>query len=176
MPTTVPMTRRPAPSAMRHATARALVVAASLVFAAACAGGNRGPGESDYEANVRLSADSTLRVARTQLELHGFTVTAAGENALVTTPRPVRADLQSGSKGLRNREWMLRIETSRRALVGGARLRVIGYLLPPAATDPRASGPTSQPATVITSDQGALFGEVSTVARWIQDAAGRAGR
>ena len=89
------------PAARRAAVAaRALAVAASLLAAAACAGGNRGPGDTDYESNVRLSADSTLRVARTQLELHGFTVTAAGENALVTTPRPIRADLQGGSGSL----------------------------------------------------------------------------
>jgi hypothetical protein len=155
---------------------RAFVLAATLAVTGACAGGNRGPAESDFQANVRLSADSTLRIARTQLELHGFTVTAAGENALVTSPRPLRADLQGGSPALRSRQWMLRVETSRRALVGGSRLRVIGYLLPPQATDARSTGPTSQPATVITSDQTALFGEVRAVGGWIQDSAGRAKR
>src|SRR4051812_48594544 len=167
MPTTHPTTRRPALFAARRRAGRAVAAVSALAFAAACAGGNRGPGESDYQANVRLSADSTLRIARTQLQLHGFTVTAAGENALVTTPRPLRPDLQAGSAALKNRQWMLRVETSRRALVGGASLRVIGYLLPPQATDARSTGPTSQPATVITSDQGALFGEVRAVAGWI---------
>jgi hypothetical protein len=131
---------------------------------------------SKNPGNVRLSADSTLRIARTQLQLHGFTVTAAGENALVTTPRPLRPDLQGSSPSLRNRQWMLRVETSRRALVGGSSLRVIGYLLPTQAGDARSTGPTSQPATVITSDQPALFAEVRAVAGWIEDAAGRAKR
>lgn len=176
MPTTAVPTRRSATPAPRRTAGRAFVLAAALAVGSACAGGNRGPAESDYQANVRLSADSTLRIARTQLQLHGFTVTAAGENALVTTPRPIRADLQGGSAALRSRQWMLRVETSRRALVGGSRLRVIGYLLPPQANDARSTGPTSQPATVITSDQTALFGEVRAVGGWIQDAAGRAKR
>ena len=176
MPTTAQPTRRSAPFAARRAAAAACAFVGALTIASACAGGSRGPAESDYQANVRLSADSTLRIARTQLELHGFTVTADGENALVTTPRPVRPDLQGGSSALRNRHWMLRVETNRRALVGGSRLRVIGYLLPPTATDARATGPTSQPATVITSDQSALFGELRAAAQWIEEAAGRAKR
>jgi hypothetical protein len=177
MPTPAATTRRrtAAFAAPRTATVRALALVAAATIAAACAGGTRGPAESDYEANVRLPADSALRIARTQLQLHGFTVTAAGEGALVTTPRPLRPDLQ-GTAALKNRHWMLRVETSRRALVGGSRLRVIGYLLPPQATDARATGPTSQPATVITSDQTALFGEVRAVGGWIEDAAGRAKR
>jgi hypothetical protein len=176
MPTTAATSRRPATPATRRVARRTFGLVAALTIAGACAGGNRGPAESDYQANVRLSADSTLRIARTQLELHGFTVTAAGENALVTTPRPIRADLQGGSAALRSRQWMLRVETSRRALVGGSRLRVIGYLLPPQASDARSTGPTSQPATVITSDQTALFGELRAVAGWIEDAAGRSKR
>lgn len=177
MPTQAATTRRTATStARRTATVRALALAAAVTIAAACTGGNRGPGESDYEANVRIPADSALRIARTQLQLHGFTVTAAGEDALVTTPRLLRADLQGAGAELKNRHWMVRVETSRRALVGGSRVRVIGYLLPPPPKDTRVAGPTSQPATVITSDQTALFGEVRAVGGWIEDAAGRAKR
>ena len=176
---TAATTRRPPATHRRHdavaalRAVRAFALLATLTLAAAACAGHRGPRESDYQTNVGLSADSTLRIARTQLQLHAFTVTAAGENALVTTPRPVPEHLQGGSPGLRGRHWMLRVETQRRALVGGTRLRVIGYLLPPPATDPRASGPTAQPATLITSDQAPLFSEVRAAGRWIEDAAGR---
>lgn len=177
MPMTAATSRRPRATRRRPITraVRVLVLVAALVTAAACAG-SRGPAETQYQSNVRLSPDSTLRVARTQLELHDFTVTAAGADALVTTPRPVGAHVQGSASALSGRHWMLRVETERRALAGGTRLRVTGFLLPPASSDPRASGPTSQPATVITSDQGALFAEVRTAARWIEDAAGKAKR
>ena len=129
---TAATTRRPPATHRRHdavaalRAVRAFALLATLSLAAAACAGHRGPSESDYQTNVGLSADSTLRIARTQLQLHAVTVTAAGENALVTTPRPVPEHLQGGSPGLRGRHWMLRVETQRRALVGGTRLRVIG--------------------------------------------------
>ena len=164
--------------ARRRALFRALgagaLAAAAAGTTAACTG-RRGPAESSFETSVRLAADTALRVARTQLQLHGFEVTAAGENALVTSPRPVPTHLQ-GDGVPAGRHWMLRVEAQRRALAGGSRVRVLGYLLPPPASDARASGPTTQPATLVTSDNGPLFGELRTVGRWIEDAAGRAKR
>ena len=151
------------------------VLALACLAAAAACTGRRGPAESSIETAVRLDADTALRVARTQLQLHGFEVTAAGENAIVTSPRPVPTHLQ-GEGVPAGRHWMLRVETQRRALAGGARVRVLGYLLPPPATDARASGPTSQPAILVTSDNGPLFSEIRTVGKWIEDAAGRAKR
>ena len=153
----------------------ALVLAVAAATATTACTGRSGPAESNFETSVRLDADTALRVARTQLQLHGFEVTAAGENAIVTTPRPVPAHFQGGGVPA-GRHWMLRVESQRRALAGGSRVRVIGYLLPAPSSDPRASGPTAQPATLITSDNGPLFGELRTVGRWIEDAAGRAKR
>jgi hypothetical protein len=167
-------------SALRSRAVRAprllLVVGTLAALGAAACSGRRGPSESQYETTVRTPPDSTLRIARTQLQLHAFEVTPAGENALVTAPRPVPTHLQSGESSLKGRHWMLRVEAERRALAGGSRMRVLGYLLPPPSTNPRATGPTSKQATVITSDQPQLFAEVRAAGRWIEDAAGRSKR
>ena len=151
----------------------ALVVAACV--ATACAS-FRPRDENDFQMNVALAPDSALRVARAQLEAQDFKISAAGENAIVTAPHYLPVPVQDAVPELRGRHWMLRVEASRRALAGGSRMRVIGFLLPPPAPTTGTGGTSMQSASTITSENRALFGEVVAAARRIETAAGRAKR
>ena len=155
------------------ALAAAIVAAAVTIGASACAhaGATGEGGESAYQANVALRPDSTLRIARTQLEHHNFKVSAAGANAIVTFPAPIPAHLQDAST--KGRYWMLRVAADPRAIGGGSRLTVTGYVLPPASSSAGGAAPPPKEAVVVTSANRALFGEVQAAGRWIQDEAFR---
>ncbi|HET7457582.1 MAG TPA: hypothetical protein VFJ74_07995 [Gemmatimonadaceae bacterium] len=173
---------------MRRTNARRiLTVAATIVAttaaAGACArmgagsasgGGGGGGGESSYRADVALRPDSTLRIARTQLEHHNYKVSDAGPNAIVTLPAPIPAYLQDKSGATKERYWVLRVSADPQSLGSGSRLTVTGYLLPPPAA--RAAGAAAPPpagAIPVTSANRALFGEVRAAGKWIQDEAWR---
>jgi len=151
----------------------AAFIAASVAIACASF---RPQDENDYEMNVELAPDSALRAARSQLESQDFKISAAGENAIVTAPHYLPVSVQEALPALRGRHWMLRVEATRRALAGGSRMRVIGFLLPPPAPTAGSEGTSMQSATTITSENRALFGEVVAAARRIEAAAGRARR
>ena len=164
------------------ALAMATVTATVSVVAGGCAhvgSGSAGGGDNAYEAVVSLRPDSTLRIARTQLEHHNYKVSAAGPNAIVTLPAPIPAYLQDKSGTTKGRYWMLRVSTAPQTFGGGTRLTVVGYVLPTAsrpAAAAAAAAPAPQEATVVTSANRALFDEVRAAGRWIEDEAKRTRR
>jgi hypothetical protein len=156
--------------------ATALAAAAVIAAGGGCAraGTGGGGGESSYQAVVSLRPDSTLRIARTQLEHHNYKVSDAGANGIVTLPAPIPAHLQDKSGATKGRYWVLRVSADPQSLGSGTKLTVTGYVLPPNAA--RAAGAAAPPpaeAVVVTSANRALFGEVQAVGRWIQDEAWR---
>jgi hypothetical protein len=125
---------------------------------------------------VSLRPDSTLRIARTQLEHHNYKVSDAGTNAIVTVPAPIPNYLQDKSGSMAGRYWMLRVAAEPQTFGAGTRLTVVGYVLPAASRPAGAAAPAPQEATVVTAANGALFGEVRAAGRWIADEAKRRGR
>lgn len=134
-------------------------------------GAMRSGSDNSFEADVRLRPEAVLSAARTQLMHHGYKVTEAGENAIVTQPRAVPKHLQDADRALAGRSWILRVEASPKSFSGGSGLRVIGYLLPPAARS--ATAQAMEQATVVTAAQKGLFSEVRAAAGWITDEAKR---
>lgn len=155
----------------------AVLAGAVVTAGAACARasvGSGGGGDSSFRAVVSLGVDSTLRIARTQLEHHNYKVSDAGANSIVTLPAPIPAYLQDKSGATKGRYWVLRVAVDPRSLGGGTNLTVTGYVLPPSAA--RAAGAAPPPpseAVVVTSANRALFGEVRAAGKWIQDEAWR---
>ena len=160
------------------------VLCATLL--AACAGMGGGGGES-VSVNVPGTPDSVLRIAATQLQHHGYTVTQAGDGMLVTLPRAVpnylietsnpapgkgRAQQQAAQAAQAPQQWVLRVQTERIFLASGTRLRVAGFIVPPTVRLTSGNA-VQQTAIPITSENARLFREVQVVAQWIADAAAR---
>lgn len=168
---------------MRRRNARRMLSAAAMLAAmvvgSGCArtgatAGGRGGGETSYQAVVSLRPDSTLRIARTQLEHHNYKVSDAGPNAIVTLPALIPVHLQDKSGANKGRYWVLRVAVDPQSLGSNSRLTVTGYVLPPAAA--RAAGtaaPAPAAAIPVTSADRALFGEIRAAGKWIQDEAWR---
>ena len=147
--------------------ARAALAAIAAV-GVACAGLRRGGGGTDYESVVTTTAAAAIRAARATLERDAYKVTDAGENTLVTLPVLIPDRLQDRAGHLKGRYWIMRVSAQPEALTSGTRLRVIGYVLPPASPSGQT---TQQEAIPVTADQPALVGEVRAVGRRIADAA-----
>jgi hypothetical protein len=135
-----------------------------VALGAACV---RLPGapRDDISFRTELAADSALRIAETQLRLHGYAIGARTDAALTTTARAVPQDLRNPRLGREARLWVLRVETGRETLTGLTTVRVAAFVAPA-----RGATPETEP---ITSDNRSLFGEVEAVAGWIRDATSR---
>ena len=153
---------------------RALVVA--LVLATTLSGCARVFGRSDGSdavQSVPVSVDSILRVAATQLRHHGYEVTPAGDNGLVTAPRAVPEWLGGKDAAMKDRQWFVQINAEPHFLARGTRLEVMGYLVPESASKMiTGTTPSVQNAVPVTSRH-ALYQEVRSIAGWIGDAARR---
>lgn len=153
---------------------RRLVVA--LVLATTLSGCARVFGRSDGTdavQSVPVNRDSTLRIAATQLRHHGYTVQPAGEDGLLTAPRPVPAWLAGKDTSMRARQWFVQVRAEPHFMARGTRLEVMGYLIPPSAAKPvYGTTPRVQDAILVTS-KNALYQEVRSIAGWIGDEARR---
>jgi hypothetical protein len=149
---------------------RSIFVVCAIALLSGCARLPGGGSDRAVEVTVNTGIDSTLRVAATQLQHHGYIVTPAGENRLVTAPRAVPDYLVGKDAELRNRQWFVQVSADRSAFVRGTRLSVTAFLIPPTAAGTTA--PQVQNAIPVTSDH-QLWQEVRSIARWIQDGARR---
>ena len=84
-----------------------------------------------------------------------------------------KSTAQKQDASTKGRYWMLRVAADPRAIGGGSRLTVTGYVLPPASSSAGGAAPPPKEAVVVTSANRALFGEVQAAGRWIQDEAFR---
>ena len=149
---------------------RPMITAAAILALGACSRGFGGGGGTPEQVvtNVNTSVDSTLRVATTQLMHHGYKVSPAGENSIVTAPRAIPAYLVQKADSLRNRQWILQVNVSRTAFLRGTRLAVMGYVVPP-STNTVGSGPATAQRAIPVTNKSPLFQEVRAVSGWIAD-------
>ena len=132
----------------------------------------RGSSNGDsVTTTVGLTRGQALDIARTQLVHHGFTVTGAGSDVLVTSPKTVPEYLREASTAKpTSQKWFLVVQGSDVRFFRGTRLRVTGYLLPPGAGQASsvANGKRlEQSAIPITEQNARLFREVQVAANWI---------
>ncbi len=130
----------------------------------------RGPEQDNLAFAAPVSVDSALRIAGTQLQLHGYTITRQSANTIVTTPRVIPSELRNPPRDRPATKWILRVEVTT-TLANEARFRVSGYVVPSARP---ASGQVTTSTVTVTAADKQLFAEVQTVADWIRDAAQRA--
>jgi hypothetical protein len=164
---------------MRAPTALAvLTLSACSLFR----GGNTNTGRSSNEEVVLaipVTADTALRLAVTQLELHNYRVNPAGPGLVVTSPRPVPdylIEVSNEKKPARARQqWILRVQAEPQRFISGSRVMVNGYILPPTSVITAGNG-ISQSAIPVTSENVRLFREVQVVGEWISAAAKRHAR
>jgi hypothetical protein len=151
---------------------------AALAIVAGCAR-IRGSSNSDsVTTTVSASRAQALEIARTQLVHHGFTVTGAGSDVLVTTPKLVPNYLRevSTAKQPSSQRWFLVVQGSDVRFFRGTHIRVQGYLLPPGAGQVSAvtnGTRLEQSAIPITEQNARLFREVQAAANWIISEANR---
>jgi hypothetical protein len=155
-----------------------MAAVALLATAAGCARMRGGPSGDSVTMTVGVNRQSAIDVARTQLQHHGFTVTAVGDEMLVTTPKPVPEYLRevSTAKPAPTQSWFLVVDASDVRFFRGTHVRVTGYLMPPGAGTVAAvknGKRLEQNAIPITQQNARLFREVEAAANWIQSEATR---
>ena len=143
----------------------------ALAIVAGCAK-IRGTSNGDsVSTTVSLTRAQALDVARTQLVHHGFTVTGAGSDVLVTSPKAVPEYLREASTAKpTTQRWFLVVQATDVRFFKGTRLRVNGYVLPPGAgqVNSVANGKRlEQSAIPITEQNARLFREVQVATNWI---------
>lgn len=154
--------------------------AAAILVAAGCAhvtGAGRG---GTISLTTGKTPQQVLAVARTQLVHHGFDVSTAGSDMVVTTPKAVPVYLREVSTARggdqAQQQWFLVVDTERQRFLRGTRVRVTGYLLPAGAGTTRvvaAGNRLEQTAIPVTENNPRLFRQVQVAADWINDALAR---
>jgi hypothetical protein len=150
---------------------------ATLAMVAGCAR-IRGTSNGDsVTTTVNAPRAQALDIARTQLVHHGFTVTGAGSDVLVTSPKLVPNYLREVSTEKQSSQgWFLVVQGTDVRFFRGTHLRVAGYLLPPGAGQVSAvtnGKRLEQSAIPITEQNARLFREVQAAANWIAAEANR---
>ena len=144
---------------------------AALVTAGGCAGIHGSANGDSVTTTVSVPGPQALEIARTQLVHHGFTVTGAGSDVLVTSPRAVPNYLREASTAKPESErWFLVVRASDVRFFRGTHLRVAGYLMPPGAGEVSSVANGSrlaQSAIPITEQNARLFREVQAASDWI---------
>lgn len=150
---------------------------AALMIVAGCAH-IRGTSNGDsVTTTVHAPRAQALEIARTQLVHHGFTVSGAGSDVLVTTPKLVPNYLREVSTEKQSSQrWFLVVQGTDVRFFRGTHLRVSGYLLPAGAGQVSAvtNGQRLQQSAIPITEQNArLFREVQAAANWIVSEANR---
>jgi hypothetical protein len=148
-----------------------------LALLPACAS-VRGGSQNNVTVSLGATPDSVLRIATTQLQLHGYQVSRIDDKMLVTLPRPIPNYLREVSTrepGLPGNEWILQLTTEPLVMVRGTRLRVSGFVVP---KRPSVSpgNTVAESAIPVDARNQMLFREISVVADWIEDATIRAAK
>jgi hypothetical protein len=147
---------------------RATAVLCAMVLSG-CASLGGGTGRETVSRDVDVPVDTALRIARTQLQLHGYKVGASVGNSLISEPRAVPGEVRDAANRQEAEYWVVRVDVGTRVL-GGTQLRVRGFRLP----EGRPRTPGSQPPMVAVTDADRrLFGELEAIAGWIADASRR---
>ena len=154
-----------------------ITTVAALVIVAGCARIRGSSNGDSVTTTVHAPRAQALEIARTQLVHHGFTVTGAGSDVLVTTPKLVPNYLREVSTGKQSSQrWFLVVQASDVRFFRGTHVRVSGYLLPPGAGEVSAvtNGQRLQQSAIPITEQNArLFREVQAATSWIVSEANR---
>jgi hypothetical protein len=146
----------------------ALIALASVGGCAKMRGTSNG---DSVTTTVSVPRAQALDIARTQLIHHGFTVTGAGSDVLVTSPKAVPQYLREASTAKPTQQkWFLVVQGSDVRFFRGSKLRIAGYLLPAGAgqVSSVANGQRlTQNAIPITEQNAKLFREVQVASDWI---------
>jgi hypothetical protein len=143
------------------------VLCAMVLVGCASLGG--GTGRETVSQTVDVPVDTVVRIARTQLKLHNYTVGATSGSTLITEPRAVPGDVRDAANRREAEYWVVRVDVGRRTF-GGTEFKVRGFRLP----EGRPTTPGSQPPMVpVTDADERLFNELQAIANWIGDAARR---
>ena len=152
---------------------RPILAASIVVLASACSLFRYTPSDKS-DATVPTNQATTLEIARTQLQHHGFTVQDLGGGVLVTTPRRLEAhqrDSTQGSAASQGDMWFLRVLAEPASFTAGSRLRVWGFVVP--RTDSQTAAQRVDAIPVGTREK--LYADVRAAAGWIYDEAARKG-
>ena len=148
--------------------------AASLVLlASACSMFRYSPADKT-EATVPTNQATTVEIARTQLQHHGFTVQDLGGGVLVTAPRRLEAhqrDSAQGAAASQGDQWFLRVLVEPASFTAGSRMRVWGFVVP--RVNPETGAQRVDAVPVASRDK--LYADVRAAAGWIYDEASRKG-
>lgn len=151
---------------------------AMIAAVVACGGRMSGTSNGDsVTSTVGTTKVEALEIARTQLIHHGFTVTGAGSDVLVTNPKLVPDYLREVSTAKpSSQRWFVVVQASDVRFFRGSHVRVAGYVLPPGAGTVAAvkNGTRLEQAAIPITEQNArLFREVQAVSNWITSEAKR---
>ena len=149
----------------------ALLLALSF---AACSIFNRG-GRNDFtDSTVASNVSTTLSVARTQLEHHGYQVMVIDSNTIRTKPKALQRYQRdtTGASG-KGDQWFLQVQVAPAGFTAGTRMRVQGFVIPRVVR--AASGATQVNAIPVEASDKQLYSDVRAAARWIADEANRKG-
>jgi hypothetical protein len=152
---------------------RLLAVAAAFTLSSCSLGGSgvgSGSGTQTVTVNVNVRPDSVVKAAIAYLNNNGFTATRLADSTLVTAPRAVPERARTAST--QDQQWVLQIRSEKMFLMTGSRLRVTGFVVPPASNMP-VDTMTVRAATPITNRNPLLFNEVQSVANAIAASLGK---
>ena len=116
------------------------IVAACALALAGCAS-FRTAGQENIRTMVRVDPDTALRIAATQLQHHGYSVSEIGNRTIITQPRTVPQYLReiSAKPGDPPQQWIVRVQTQKSGFLSGTRVTVAGYLVPRSQTGGRTA-------------------------------------
>ena len=152
---------------------RPILAASIVVLASACSLFRYSPADKS-DSTVPTNQATTLEIARTQLQHHGFTVQDLGGGVLVTSPRRIEAhqrDSTQGSASSQGDMWFLRVLVEPASFTAGSNLRLWGFVVPKMNTQTSAQRVDAIP--IGTRDK--LHADVRAAAGWIFDEASRKG-
>jgi hypothetical protein len=132
-------------------------------------------GRDTLSTTVGVPADTALRIASTQLQHHGYTVSDIGSQEVITSPRRVPQYLVELSTNreeqaeLAQQQLILSVRVQPMPYFAGSRIDVAGYLVP--RPQKGATNQVMEDAILITEeDHPTLYREVRAAAGWISDA------
>ena len=141
----------------------------AVILLAGCATLGGGTGRETASRTVDVPVDTAVRIAKTQLQLHGYKVGATSGATVMTEPRAVPGEVRDAANRQEAEYWVVRVDVGRKTM-GGTEIKVTGFRLP----EGRPKTPGAQPKMVpVTDADQRLFSELTTIAGWIADASQR---
>jgi hypothetical protein len=140
------------------------------VFALACAPMPE-RGEQAVTLQVGMRPDAVVQRLPAALRDAGFDVSVTQATTVVTGTKPIPSGVASTAVregGAPATEWFLHVSTFAPPFMGGSRMEVRAYLVPPPEFS-AGGNVISQPAVPVTSRNTDLYNELQRIARQLQE-------